>query len=167
MRHHHILTKSALFLMTFVVASYSFADIQMGYFVARVQFTGDSWEQIMEPKLIPCAMKVGDQALTINHSVVIGFNAVNDQVTEFHFPNPRVQIGDWGASMATELVTDIFIPADEGLISLIFKEQHDSAQDSLMIDLSNIDVEPVNCDAPAYELFPIPTEVAEDDVPGP
>jgi len=165
MKHHNILTKSALFLLTFVVGSYSFADIQTGYIATRVRFTGDSWQQITEPKLIPCAMKVGDQALTINHSVLIGFNAEDEQVTKISFPNPRAQIGDWDGALAPELVTDIFIPADAGMTYLIFEEQHDSPQDSLAIDVSNVDTEPVNCDAPVFELFPIPTEVAEEEVP--
>jgi hypothetical protein len=96
---------------------------------------------------------------------LIGFNAENEPVTEFRFPNPRVQIGDWGPSLATEVVADIFIPADEGMTYLVLKEQHDGAQDSLVIDISNIDEEPVNCNAPEFELFPTPTEVAEEDVP--
>jgi len=164
MKHYGILAKSALFLLTFVVASYSFADIQVGYIVTRVQYTGDSWQQIEEPKLIPCPMKVGDLALTFNHSILIGYDAEDGQVTEFRFPNPRALIGDWGPSLATEVVTDIFIPADPGMTYLIFKEQHDSAQGSLVIDISNIDVEPVDCNAPEFELFPTPTEVEEEEV---
>ncbi len=120
--------------------------------------------QITEPKLIPCDMKIAEQALTMNHSVLIGFNVDNQQVTEFHFPNPRVQIGDLGGALATELVTDIYIPADAGMTYLILREQHDSAQDSVAIDVSNVDIEPVDCDAPVFELFPIPTEVAEEEV---
>ena len=33
MKYHNILTKSALFLLTIVLASYAFADIQVGYIV--------------------------------------------------------------------------------------------------------------------------------------
>ena len=165
MKHHNILKKSALFLFVFVLANYTFADIQVGYIVTRVQFSEDTWQQIEAPILIRCPMKVGDLALTNDHSILIGFNAVDDQVTEFRFPNPRAQIGDWDGALAPELVTDIFIPADAGMTHLIFEEQHDSPQDSLAIDVSNVDIEPVNCDAPAFELFPIPTEVAEEEVP--
>jgi len=159
MKHHHVLKKSALFLFVFVLANYTFADIQVGYIVTRVQFSGDSWQQIEGPMLIRCPMKVGDLALTNDHSILIGFNAVDDQVTEFRFPNPRVQIGDGAPSLATEVVTDIYIPADAGMAYLIFKEQHDDVQDSLWIDISNIEEVPVNCSAPAFELFPTPTEV--------
>jgi hypothetical protein len=164
MKRHNILTKSALLLLTFVVASYSYADIQVGYIVIRVQYTGDSWQQIEAPKLIPCPKNVGDIALTIDHSILIGYDAANGQVTEFRFPNPRALIGDWGPSLATEVVADIFIPADPGMTYLIFREQHDSAQDSLVIDISNIDVEPVDCNAPEFELLPTPTEVEEEEV---
>ena len=164
MKHHGKLTKSALFLLTFVVTSYSFADIQVNYILTRVQYTGGSWQQIEEPKLIPCPRDVGDQALTIDHSILIGFNAQDQQVTEFRFPNPRALIGDWSPSLATEVVADIFIPADAGMTYLIFREQHDSAQDSLIIDISNINVEPVDCDPPEFELHPTPTEVEEEEV---
>jgi len=167
MKHYNILTKLTLFLLTFVAGSHSFADIQIGYIATRVQFTGDSWQQITEPKLIPCTIKVRDQAFTLtdNHSVLIGYNAEDEEVTKTEFLNPRAQIGGWDGALATELVTDIFIPADAGMTYLIFDEQHDSPQDSLAIDVSNVDIEPVNCDAPAFELLHIPTEVAEEEVP--
>ena len=164
MKYHNILTKSALFLLTIVLASYAFADIQVGYIVTRVAYTGDSWQQVEEPKLIPCPKKVGDQALTINHSILIGFDDQNAQVTEFRFPNPRVQIGDWGPSLAMDVVADIIIPADAGMTSLVFREQHDSAQDSLVIDISDVEVVPADCNAPEFELFPTPTEVEEGEV---
>jgi len=167
MKRHNILTKLALCLLTFVAGSHSSADIQTGYIATRVRFTGGSWQQIREPKLIPCAMKVGDQALTINHSVLISFNAEDEQVTEFRFPNPRAQIGDWdGTFLAMEMVTDIFIPADAGMTYLIFEEQQDNHQGSLAIDISNVDIEAVNCDPPTFELLLTPTEVAEEEVPG-
>ena len=127
MKHHNILKKSALFLFVFLLPNTTFADIQVGYIVTRVQFSEDSWQQIEAPILIRCPMKVGDLALTNDHSILIGFNAVNDQVTEFRFPNPRVQIGDGDPSLATEVVTDIYIPADADMAYLIFREQHDDA----------------------------------------
>jgi len=159
MRHHNILKKSALFLFVFVFANCAFADVQVGYIVSRVQFSGDTWQQTEAPLLIRCPMKVGDQALTNDHSILIGFDAADDQVTEFRFPNPRVQIGDGVPALATEVVTDIYIPADPGMAYLIFREEHDAAQDSLLIDISNIEEVPVDCNSPEFELFPTPTEV--------
>ena len=159
MKWHNILTKLVLFLLIFIAASSSLADIQVGYFVIRVEFTGEDWQPITEPKLILCPREFGDQALTANHSILIGFDDGNTQITEFRFPNPRVQIGDWGPVLATDVVADIFIPADAGMAYLIFKEQHDSAIDSLMIDVSTTDATPVNCDAPEFPLHPTPTEV--------
>jgi len=159
MRRHNILKKAVLFLFVFVLANYALADIQVGYIVTRVQFSGDSWQQIEAPMLIPCPMKVGDLALTNEHSILIGFNAANEQVTEFRFPNPRVQIGDGDSSLATEVVTDIYMPADPGMAYLILREQHDDVQDSSLIDISNIEEVPVDCSAPEFELFPTPTEV--------
>ena len=159
MRHHNILKRSALFLFVFLLASSAFADIQVGYIVTRVQFSEESWQQIEAPVLIPCPMKVGDLALTNDHSILIGFNASNGQITEFHFPNPRVQIGDGDPSLATDVVTDIYIPADPGMAYLVFREQHDDVQDSLLIDISSIVEAPVDCFAPEFELFPTPTEV--------
>lgn len=159
MKHQNILKSSALFVLVFVMANYALADIQVGYIVTRVQFSGDSWRQIEAPILIRCPMKVGDLALTNDHSILIGFNAVNDQVTEFRFPNPRVQIGEGDISLATEAVADIYIPADAGMAYLIFKEQHDDAQASLLIDISGIEEVPVDCNAPEFELFPTPTDV--------
>jgi len=160
MKHHNILKKSALFLFVFVLANHAFADVQVGYIVTRVQFSEGSWQQIEAPILIPCPMKVGDLALTNNHSILIGFNATNDQVTEFRFPNPRVQIGDGDpSSLATEVVTDLYMPADPGMAYLILKEQHDDVQASLLIDISNIEEVPVTCGVPEFELHPTPTEV--------
>jgi hypothetical protein len=105
-------------------------------------------------------MKVGDLALTYEHSILIGFDATDQQVTEFRFPNPRVLIGDGDpSSLATEVVTDLYMPADPGMAYLILREQHDAAQDSLMIDISTLEEVPVECDAPEYEIFPTPTEV--------
>lgn len=160
MRHHNILKKSALFLFVFVLANYAFADVQVGYIVTRVQFSEDSWQQIEAPILIRCPMKVADLALTYDHSILIGFDAGNDQVTEYRFPNPRVQIGDGDpSSLATEVVTDIYMPADPGMAYLVFREQHDAAEDSLVIDISSIPEVPVDCSSPEFELFPTPTEV--------
>ena len=165
MKRHNILIKSFLFLLTFVLASHSFAYIQTGYIVIRVQFSEDSWQVIEAPKLIPCAMKEPDLALTAIHSILIGYDAANQQVTEYRFPNPRAQIGDLGSDLAADVVTDIFIPADAGMTSLIFREQwDDGAGNSLVIDLSTVVPEPVECNAPVYELFPTPTEVEEGEV---
>ena len=73
-------------------------------------------------------------------------------------------IGEEGTVLENNIVTDIIIPIDAGLTSLKFKENQQSADSSLTIDVSNVQAPAINCQPPQYPLKPLPVEVAPDEV---
>lgn len=140
------------------------ADVRQGYIITRVKYDGINWQVIEAPRLIPCNKNIDSLRLTTDHSIVEGFSDSNEKLTEFRFPNPRIQISKTGATVADSIVTDIILPADANIASLQFKEDRNAADASLIVDVRGVETPEVTCEPPRSALRPLPTETAAEEV---
>ena len=87
-----------------------------------------------------------------DHSIVEGFNALDGKVTEFRFSNPRMVVSKDDTVIENNIVTDIIVPFDPSLISLKFKENQQSVDSSISINVANVRAPAINCRPPRSHL---------------